>query len=229
MTATKEDYIEYAKIYLDELCIPIDLGACEIFSVAQHGWSKERKAGASFALQKYGIARNCGKKPEEKKEENRFAPLFRVIDEGPNLNDCIKDPVKAVADVREGIRDFYGKPHSKAFFVAASKILWFRFHQSSIVICDSLTMKALGLKGNRCNYENFYPLWDERFKEDEAAISEACDELTKARPKCEHRDKISKLWFRKRVLDKCLMVEGAKIKAEEEARKEAKKKAKKKA
>ena len=218
------NYYKYAEEYL-KLWKKFDSDACDIFSDAEYGWSPEREDGARTALDKYDIARNFWKEFEEK----RFEPLFEVIDAVQNLDDFtdsngVINPVEAVVHVRRKLKNFY----RRNVCVAASKILWFKF-KSPIAICDRLTMTALGLKGNRRSYKNFYPLWKKRFEKDEAAISKACHELAEAHPKCKHRGKISKLWFRERTLDMCLLEEGAKIEAKEEARKKAKKKAKKKA
>ena len=195
-----DNYINHAEKYLG-FWKDIDSDACAIFSGDWRGWSEERETRTRRALHEYGIARNCGTKPERDAGKNRFEPLFDVIDAVRNL-DGFDDPIDAVAHVREELKDFYGR----TLFVAASKILWFKF-KSPIVICDSLTMNALGLRGNQRGYEKFYPLWRERFKEDEAVIAKACDEFAKTNPK--HEDVISEPWFRERVLDVCLLDEGA--------------------
>ena len=193
-----DNYIKHANTYLG-FWEDIDSDACAVFSDAWSGWSLEREERARRALHEYDIARNFWKKFE--KGKRRFEPLFGVIDAVENL-DGFADPVEAVAHVREGLKNFY----SRSLFVAASKILWFKF-KSPIVICDSLTMNALGLKGNRRNYEHFYPLWHKRFKDEKAAIAKACDEFAKVRP--EHKNIISQPWFRERVFDVLLLDEGA--------------------
>ena len=194
-----DNYINHAEEYLG-FWEEIDSDACAIFSGDWRGRAEERRKGASWALQKYGIARNCGKKHERDAGKERFEPLFEAIDAVENLKGFV-DPVEAVAHVRDHLKDSYRRTLS----VAASKILWFKF-KSPIVICDSRAMNALGLKGNRRNYEHFYPLWRERFKSEKATIAKACDKFAEANPK--HKSMISKPWFRERVFDTRLWEEG---------------------
>ena len=57
------DYIKHAKTYLG-FWKDIDSDACAIFSGDWRGWSEERETRTRRALHEYGIARNCGTKPE---------------------------------------------------------------------------------------------------------------------------------------------------------------------
>ena len=197
------NYMQYAEEYLT-LWEDVDSDACAVFSSNWRGRPEEREKRVRRALHNYDIARNFGEKPEKKAGKKRFEPIFRVID-AVRLDD-FAGPVEAVEHVRKGIKGVYGVPHSESFFVAASKILWFKF-KSPIVICDSRAMEALGLKGKQRCYKTFHDEWHKKFKAEEAAISKACDALAKKHPG--HKKLISERSFRERVFDRRLWVEGA--------------------
>ena len=199
------NYDKYAKAYF-KLWKDFDSDACVVFSSNWRGQLKDREKRALRALQKYCIARNF------KKGGTRLARFFDMIDAVRNLKRST-NPVDAVERVRKGIKNLYGVPTSKRFFVHASKILWFKFGgklDSPIAICDSRAMNWFEIEEKERCYATFYPLWLARFKKEEAAISKACEKLAQQCPDPAHKRIISKPWFRERVFDRRLWVEGKK-------------------
>lgn len=148
---------------------------------------------------------------------------FKITGENPRLlaayellkkierPEDVEDAVQRVEAFAEDLRNVYGQTPLSA----ASKFLWMRF-RSPVVIYDSIAsgrLKNYSYKGR--GYRNYVEIWSNKYREFEAEIGQACNELkdfkkfTLAREVSDDSltEWTNSQWFKERVFDRFLLNE----------------------
>ncbi|MGA7564272.1 MAG: hypothetical protein WBW55_13780 [Desulfobaccales bacterium] len=184
-----------------------DMGYCQALA---NGNKSEKLDALKSAGSFYKVARNLPSKYDEKKELERYAPVFEIID--PLRRDQFEnDPVKQIREIEKRIAEKYG---NKSLLSLTTKFLWIKIKQP-ILIYDSRAMDALGTESG--DLEAYYKKWREEFKANQKEIVEVCSKLADMNKYALNQEvgtkkyimEISnKTWFHERVFDNYLWNKG---------------------
>lgn len=122
-----------------------------------------------------------------------------------------RDPIAAVNQLARELSTAYGDDGTLSL---ASKLLWLRYGDP-VVIYDSRVKRAV--KTHTGDFAHYIELWEARWDQEKANIAIACRQLPKAirYAECDERTSrvsvnrtIQERWFKRRVLDIKLWLEG---------------------
>jgi hypothetical protein len=159
---------------------------------------------------------------------NQVIRNFKMLEEGQRLGSAwnalqriekptsASDAVQKVEDLAKELQAIYGSH----VISAASKFLWLRFNENSIIIYDSRAARWLSKMGDcleGCSYEQYCLAWSISYQSHKATIAEACKDLCSIKkftlaselPDEELSSLVSSNWFMERVFDRYLWFKGS--------------------